>query len=52
VSRLLGEMLKASMQAQEGYAAAQQRALRRKPFLRTDGRYPSREALHERSRLR
>ncbi len=52
VSRFLAEILKERMAAQDGYAKAMRRALARKPFLKTDGRYLSREASHDRSRLR
>jgi len=34
------------------YEAAKRRALARKPFLKTDGRYLSREQMHDRKRLR
>lgn len=52
VSRLLGEMLKEKMSGQDDYARAMRRALGRKPFLRSDGRYLTREETHERSRIR
>ena len=52
VSRLLGEILKGRMLAEDGYKSAMRRALTRKPFLKTDGRYLSREETHDRSRLR
>jgi hypothetical protein len=34
------------------YKAAKRRALARKPFLKTDGRYLSREQAHDRDLLR
>jgi hypothetical protein len=34
------------------YEAAKMRALARQPFLKTDGRYLSREQSHDRDRLR
>jgi hypothetical protein len=43
VSGLLSEILKQRMLAQNDYARAMRRALARKPFLRTNGRYPTRE---------
>jgi len=52
VSRFLAGILKQRMAAQDDYAKAMRRALARKPFLKTDGRYLSREEAHERSRLR
>lgn len=52
LSGLLSEILKQRMLAQDDYARAMRRALARKPFLRTSGRYPSREEAHERDRLR
>ena len=52
VSRLLGEILKQRMSEGDVYQRAMRRALARKPFLKTDGRYLSREEAHDRSRLR
>ena len=52
VSRFLADILKQRMVAQDGYAKAMRRALARKPFLKTDGRYLSREEAHDRSHLR
>jgi hypothetical protein len=52
VSRFLAGILKQRMAAQGDYAKAMRRALARKPFLKTDGRYLSREEAHDRSRLR
>ena len=52
VSRFLAGILEERMAAQDGYASAMRRALARKPFLRTDSRYLSREEVHDRSRLR
>lgn len=52
VSRLLGEILKERMRADDDYQRAMRRALSRKPFLKTDGRYLTREEAHDRARLR
>jgi len=52
VSRLLGEILKQRMLEEAGYDSAMRRALARKPFLKGDGRYMSREEAHERSGVR
>lgn len=52
VSRLLGGLLKERMAAQDGYERAMRRALARKPFLRSDGRYLTREEAHDRAGLR
>jgi len=52
VSRLLGELLKARMLEKDAYEAAMSRALARKPFLKTDGRFLTRGETHDRSRLR
>lgn len=52
VSRFLAGILKERMAAQDGYAVAMRRSLARKPFLKTDGRYLTREEVHERSRFR
>lgn len=50
VSRLLGELLRERMLARDDYEKAMQRALSRKPFLRGDGPYLTREEAHERAR--
>jgi len=52
VSRFLAEILKERMMRKNDYEAAKRRALARKPFLKTDGRYLSREQAHDRKRLR
>jgi hypothetical protein len=52
VSRLLGAILKERMLDDDGYEKAMRRALGRKPFLKTEGRYLSREEVHDRARLR
>ena len=52
VSRLLGGLLKERMAAQDGYERAMRRALAREPFLRSDGRYLTREEAHDRAGLR
>ena len=52
VSRLLGEILKQRMLESDNYERAMRRALARKPFLKTDGRYLSRDEVHDRGRLR
>jgi hypothetical protein len=52
VSRLLGGILRERMLEKDGYEGAMRRALSRKPFLKTDGHYPSREEAHDRARLR
>lgn len=49
VSRLVGELLKRRMLEEAGYQAAMKQYLSRKPkLLKKSGKYPSREALHER----
>lgn len=50
VSRLLGGILRECMLEKDGYEAAMRRALARKPFLKTDGHYLSREKAHARLR--
>ena len=52
VSRLLADILKHHMQEESSYEKAMRRALSRKPFLKSDGRYLPREEVHDRSRLR
>jgi len=52
VSRLLAGILKERMLEEDGYQTAMRRALARKPFLKSDGRYMSREEVHDRPGLR
>ena len=52
VSRLLASILKDHMREKATYEGAMRRALARKPFLRTNGGYLSREEAHDRSGLR
>jgi hypothetical protein len=52
VSRLVGEMLRQRMTKEESYAKAMKRALARKPFLKSDGKYLTREEAHDRANLR
>ena len=52
VSRLVGEMLRQRMTKEESYAKAMKRALARKPFLKSDGKYLTREEAHDRTNLR
>ena len=52
VSRLRGEILKQRMLEGDNYQRSMRRALGRKPFLKSDGRYLSREEAHDRDRLR
>jgi len=52
VSRLLGEILKERMIEEGSYERSMRRFLATKPFLKTDGRYLSREEVHDRARLR
>jgi len=52
VSQLLGEVLKQRMSAEEGYEAAMERALKRRPFFTKTSRYLTRDEAHDRARLR
>lgn len=52
VSRYLANILKERMQQNDEYNAAKRRALARKPFLKSNGRYLTREEAHDRNRLR
>ena len=52
VSRFLGELLKERMTLEESYGQSMRSFLQSKPFMKTDGRYLTREEAHERSRLR
>ena len=50
VSQFLADILKERMRDSDSYDRAMREARSRKPFLRSDGRYLSREQLRERSR--
>lgn len=52
VSRLVGELLKQHMKQTDSYQKAMKRALARKPFLKSDGKYLTREEAHDRANLR
>ena len=52
VSRFLASILEERMKESDQYESAMLRALARKPFLKSDGQYPSREEVHDRDRLR
>ena len=52
VARLVGNLLKERMRSERGYRAAQRRFLSVRPRILGSGRYPSRDELHDRSRLR
>jgi hypothetical protein len=48
----LANLLKERMKQSGEYEVAKQRALARKPFLKSDGRYLTREEVHDRARFR
>ena len=52
VSRFLAGMLRDRMIEKSNYDAAKARALARKPFPKSDGRYLTREEVHDRDNLR
>jgi len=52
VSRFLADILEERRMQTDNYEAAKLRALAREPFLKTDGRYLSREQTYDRERLR
>lgn len=52
VSRFLANILAERMKENDEYEAAKRRALARKPFLKSDGRYLSRVEVHDRANLR
>lgn len=52
VSQLLGQMLKEKMAHEDEYEAAMNRYLSRRYTVRSKGRYPKREELHDRKSLR
>jgi hypothetical protein len=51
-SKFLAKILIERMKENDAYEAAQKSALARKPFLKSDGRYLTREEVHDRTNLR
>jgi hypothetical protein len=52
VSQLLAGILKERMREKDSYEKSMRRFLARKPFLKTDGKYPKREEIYNRARVR
>jgi hypothetical protein len=52
VSQFLAGLLRERMREKDSYDKAMRRALARKPFPATDGRYPKREEIYDRARVR
>jgi hypothetical protein len=52
VSQLLGQILKEKMAHDDDYEAAMNRYLSRRSTIRSKGRYPTREELHDRKSIR
>jgi hypothetical protein len=52
VSQFLADLLKQRMLENDSYEQAMRRALARKPFPATDGKYPKREEIYDRARVR
>jgi hypothetical protein len=52
VSRLVGDLLRARMEEADSYEKAMKRALARPPFLKSEGKYLTREEVHDRARFR
>jgi plasmid stability protein len=52
VSQLLGQILKEKMAQEDEYEAAMNRYLSRQTTIRSKGRYPKREELYDRDRVR
>lgn len=52
VSRFLGDMLRQQMHETDDYEKAMRSYVARKPFLKSHGRYLTRDEAHDRDRLR
>lgn len=52
VSQFLAELLRQRMREQDSYEQSMRRFLARKPFPKTDGKYPKREEIYSRARVR
>jgi hypothetical protein len=52
ISQMVSEMLKRRMRETGTYERSMRRFLARKPFPKTDGRYPTREEIYARPRVR
>jgi hypothetical protein len=52
VSQFLAELLRQRMREQDRYEQSMRSFLARKPFPKTDGKYPTREEIYNRARVR
>jgi hypothetical protein len=52
VSQLLATLLRQRMREQDSYTQSMRRFLARKPFPKTDGKYPKREEIYNSARVR
>ena len=52
VSQFLADLLRQRMLKSDSYEQAMRRALARQPFPATDGKYPKREEIYDRARVR
>lgn len=52
VSQFLADLLKQRMLENDSYEQSMRRFLARKPFPKTDGKYPTREEIYNRARVR
>lgn len=52
VSQFLADLLKQRMLENDSYEQSMRRFLARKPFPKTDGKYPKREEIYNRARVR
>jgi hypothetical protein len=52
VSQFLADLLRRRMLENDSYEQSMRRFLARKPFPKTDGKYPTREEIYNRARVR
>jgi hypothetical protein len=52
VSQFLAGLLRRRMREQDSYEQSKRSFLARKPFPKTDGKYPTREEIYNRARVR
>jgi hypothetical protein len=51
-AEIVGDFMRRQAADEDSYDSAMKRSLARKPFLKTDGKYPAREEIYDRARRR
>jgi hypothetical protein len=51
-AEIIGDFMRRQIETENSYDSAMRRALARKPFLKTEGKYPTREEIYDRGNRR